>query len=100
MSTPAYASVAYPGPYTGTSTRLTVLFGAGRVQNATSAASAMALGECHSLPHKNMHRDAATCPEHGAAIKLYAGVFEVMALAQYERERGRLWGRGSESGVK
>jgi hypothetical protein len=34
----------------------------------------------------NTLRDATTNPEHRAAVQLHTGVFEVVALAQNERE--------------
>ena len=47
-----------------------------------------------TCPNKHQRRDAATCPEHRATIKLNSGVFEVVALVRYEK-RGCVRCRGA-----
>jgi hypothetical protein len=73
-----------------------VHLGAGRVQNAASAASAMAYITSYLPQQTSALHDAATCPEHRATIKLNSGVFEVVALARCEK-RGCVGCRGGDS---
>jgi hypothetical protein len=40
-----------------------------------------------SVELQKKQRDTATCLEHGATVKLHAGIFEVVALATHEGER-------------
>jgi hypothetical protein len=67
-----------------------LLVGAGRVQNAESAASTMVwkMGQSNRINHAAL-QSRATCPEHWTAVKLHAWVFKVVALASHEDEDER-----------